>query len=110
MDYLNEHALTDAQCDALFEHDIVHVTGFLRVYPWFPTLDLVRQKALQDMAFNLGETKFRGFGMFVALIGSKRWSDAAADLRRTAVYTELTVRYERLAHMFESGLWPEVPG
>lgn len=111
MEYLNANGLTDAQCDALFEYDILHVTGFLRIYPWWATsLDIVRHAALQDMAFNLGETKFRGFGMFISLMGAARYSDAAGDLRRTAVYAELHARYERIARMLETGQWPEVPG
>lgn len=108
MDHLNANGLTENQCDQLFEHDIVAVAGFLRIFPGFAAVDLVRQKALQDMAFNLGEDAFRGFGMFNSLWGTGRWADAAADLRRTKVYAELTKRYERLARMLETGQWPVV--
>jgi lysozyme len=106
MEYLNEHGLTDAQCDALFHYDITHVAGFLTDYPWFKGLDIVRQAALQDMAFNMGERTFKTFAQFTALVGAHRFSDAAADLRRTAVYSELSVRYGRIARMLETGLWP----
>lgn len=108
MDYLNANGLTDAQCDALFVHDITHVAGFLTGYAWFKTLDIVRQTALQDMAFNMGERTFRTFAQFTALVGAQRFTEAADDLRHTAVFRELTARYTRIARMLETGQWPDI--
>ena len=106
--YLQANGLTDAQCDALFHYDITHVAGFLTSYPWFKSLDIVRQSALQDMAFNMGERTFRTFAQFTGLCGAARFAAAATDLRATAVYRELRVRYERIARMLETGQWPDV--
>ena len=69
-------------------------------------IDAVRQAVLVDMAFNLGIHGLGTFNTFLSCMASKQWAAAAADLRGTLVYSQLPVRYERLAVMLETGQWP----
>lgn len=107
--YLQEHGLTETQCDQLFHYDILHVCGFLTTFPWFRVLDVVRQAAVQDMAFNLGEHTFREFTGFCGFLAKGDFKGAADDLRyRTGVFKELPTRYGRLDAMIETGQWPVI--
>jgi GH24 family phage-related lysozyme (muramidase) len=106
--YLQTHGLTQAQDDQLFHYDILHVCGFLLSFPWFKLMDVVRQAAVQDMAFNLGEHTFREFTGFCGYLAQGDFNGAAADLRTTAVFRELPTRYSRLAAMIETGKWPVI--
>ena len=89
---------------AQFNHDLSEVNIALSRYPWFSSLDPVRQAALQNMMFNLGASTFSKFTGFQALMASGQYTLAAADLRTTLVYKQLPVRYERLARQIETGV------
>lgn len=98
--------LMDEEISYLFYYDLGAITGFLNDYPWFAEADDVRQAALQDIAFNLGSTRFHEFGTFLGFCAQSDWVSAAADLQTTLVYKELTPRYSRLCSMLVSGNWP----
>lgn len=104
----NASGLWDEEIDALYNYDLGAITGFLDDYPWFESANGPRQGALRDMAFNLGSAKFHEFDTFLMYVANGEWQAAANDLRTTAVYHELTDRYERLAQILESGNWPSV--
>ena len=89
-----------------FQHDLDAVLAVASTEPWWPSLNDARQAAIADMLFNLGVGAIQTFRTFFGYIAAQRWMDAAADLRITKVYRELTVRYERLARMIAMGQWP----
>ena len=89
---------------AQFDHDLDQATSALATYPWYAHLDLVRQAALQNMVFNLGAETFSKFAGFRGYMASGDYSAAAADLRTTLVYKQLSSRYERLAKQIETGI------
>jgi lysozyme len=45
----------------LLQRDITRCLSDLSLFPWFHKMNAVRQRAVIDMRFQLGPTKFRGF-------------------------------------------------
>lgn len=52
----------------------------LRSFPWFLILDPVRQRAVFDMRYQLGPTRFRGFKQFIAAMGRHDYAAAKDEV------------------------------
>ena len=73
-----EQSLTDEQIDTLFADDrVIAENNVKRDVPGFDNLDPTRQKALTDMAFNLGS--LHNFPNFVKAVNAGDWSKAARE-------------------------------
>lgn len=75
----------------------------------FDTFDPVRQAALTNMAFNLGERKLAQFNSFLEYVREANWQSAHDDLlNNTAWAYELPGRAYRVATALLTGEWPNV--
>ena len=91
----------------LLENDInACVRDLVAAFPWFVDLDPVRQVVLVNMRFNLGLTKLRGFKNTLAAIAEGRYATAAHGMRQSLWAKQVKGRATRLAHMMETGEWP----
>ena len=107
LDFIRSHGGLDGdEIDTLFNHDLNIVNQWL--LPKFPGVTGARLAALQNMGFNLGETRFADFDTFIPLVQAGRWNDAANDLAHTLVYRELPARYYRICKTLITGEWPPV--
>lgn len=97
------HVAAKAQLQA----DLGVTLTYLEAFSWWKLVDPVRQAAIADMAFNLGNSTFATFVTFIGCLARLDYPAAAADLRTTLVYQQLPGRYTRLAEMLESGAWPQ---
>ena len=74
-----------------------------RVAPWWIGLDPVRQRAMQNLAFNLGG-KLSGFPIFLSDMQAGRWASAAAELENSEPwFSEVGQRGPMLVEMISSG-------
>jgi len=85
IDFVDVHsgrvALTDAQIDAVFEHDADAAIHQARLcVPELDELPEPAQLALVDMAFQLGQGGLAGFRQTIAAIRQRRWDDAAGHM------------------------------
>jgi len=71
--------------------------------PWVKNLDEPRQRALSDMAYNLGAHGLESFATFLGLVESGAYDAAADDLETTAWYKEVGSRGIRLAGVIRNG-------
>ncbi|MCK9342307.1 MAG: glycoside hydrolase family protein [Prevotella sp.] len=55
-----------------------------------------RQHALLNMAFNIGETRLRGFKNMIAAIKAQDWPLASREVKDSLYYKKLTRRAERV--------------
>jgi lysozyme len=71
--------------------------------PWWRDLDPVRQRALQNMAFQLGLTGLLKFRNSLAAIKAGEWERAVANLRRSLWVKQTPARAGRVIEMFRTG-------
>lgn len=88
----------------LLEHDIDHAIADCRTFPWFLLLDAVRQRAIVDLRFNLGPTRFRTFKKLLAAMAQHSYVVAAAELRESKWASQVQPdRSSRLIGMLATG-------
>jgi lysozyme len=75
---LDDNGITEEEAMYLLSHDIAIAKDIARrVFTDFDKLSDNRQRALVNMAFNLGETKLRGFVNFIRAINDYDFNRAA---------------------------------
>lgn len=82
-----------AAVDAVLQNDL----------PWVKSLDEPRQRALADMAYNLGDRGLESFTTFLALVEAREWDAAADDLGKTSWYNQVGSRAIRIAGIIRNG-------
>lgn len=79
------------------------VTDLAGSFPWYLTLDEVRQRAITNFRFNLGPTRFRLFTRLLAALADQDYVKAAGSMRQSKWYGQVGARAERLVHMMLTG-------
>lgn len=98
--------LSDSEIDYLKANDIARVKRELdQNLPWWRNLDPVRQRVVQNVAFNLGVTGLvTKWPNTVALIKAGRYAEAGRAMRDNGVWIgQVKDRGRRLATMMETG-------
>jgi lysozyme len=92
----------------LLDNDIERCLVDLRTrFPWFETLDVIRQRALLDLRFNLGPAKLLGFGKFIAALGRGDYVTAGRELVDSKWYRQVGTRGPRIVQMVRTGQDPD---
>lgn len=96
--------ITDAEADYLKANDIRRIQRSLDAgYPEWRQLDPVRQRAMQNMAFQLGTGWPAKFGRTYAAIKEGRY-EAAADMLSTSLWARQTpARAQRVIKQWRNG-------
>lgn len=98
------YPLTDDQVDTLLQSDLQTVFDDLdNALPWWADLNVVRQRVICNMCFNLGITKLLGFRNTLAAIRQGRYSDAASGMLNSTWASQVGARAVRLANMMKNG-------
>lgn len=96
--------ISNAEADYLKRNDIARVRAELDArLPWWRGLDPVRQRAIQNMAFQLGTAGLAKFTTSLGHIQAGRWSSAGAALRKSLWARQTPTRAKRVIAMIESG-------
>jgi len=76
-------SFSDDEIDLMFENDVARAIALLEHRaPWFRELDVVRQRVLIDMAFNLGDRLF-GFVNFLEAVRRRNWKRAVLEMQQS---------------------------
>lgn len=103
---LTDRGVTMNEADAMLEHDIDDAIKDLIVkYPWFDTLDPVRQGVLVNMAFNLGITRLSEFKQTLARVQLHDYDGAAIRMLESRWAEQVGDRALRLAEQMRRGVW-----
>jgi lysozyme len=109
--------LSDAQVNQLLERDIsTSLTKLDANFPWWRSLDEVRQRVLANMCFNMGVGAtstgkgLLGFKNTLAAMQRGSYAVAAAGMKASDWYGQVGARAVRLCHAMETGEMPVAAG
>jgi lysozyme len=98
--------LSDDEVDYLLQNDIDRVVSELdSEYDWFAGLDSVRQDALIDISFNLGQTRLRAFKNALAAMAEGDWGEAADQFMDSRWSGQVGKRSNNLTDMIRTGAY-----
>lgn len=100
---LSDKGLSDREIDTLLTNDIDECIADLASFPWFRSLDAIRQRVLVDLRFNLGPTRFRAFKRTLRMIEQGDYDKAADALRNSLWAKQVGQRADRLIRMMRTG-------
>lgn len=101
---LDVDPLTEPEAsDLLASRMDLMVTRLQVALPWIDGLSDGRQRALYDMAYQLGVTGLQAFGTFIGLMQTGNFSSAADDLETTAWHKESGDRAVRIESQIRGG-------
>ena len=96
--------LSDDEVDYLLQNDIDRVSRELNSeYEWFAGLDDVRQDAMIDISFNLGQTRLRAFKNALAAMAKGDWRAAADEFMDSRWSGQVGNRAKELTEMIRTG-------
>jgi len=96
--------LSDDEVDYLLQNDIDRVILELdSEYDWFSDLDDVRQDAMVDISFNLGQTRLRAFKKALSAMSEGDWDEAADQFMDSRWSEQVGIRAKNLTEMIRSG-------
>lgn len=96
--------ITNEEADYLKANDVRKRAAELdRRYPWWRGLSPVRQRAMQNMAFQLGTAWPDEFKNTAALIRAGRFAEAGKALRQSLWHDQTPERSERVIRQWEQG-------
>lgn len=105
---LTDKGLSEVEARFLLANDITETSDALHsAFPWFPSLDAVRQAVLINMAFNMGmgESGLGGFHSFLSACQNSNWELAADEMKDSAWASEVGDRAVRLEQQMRTGAW-----
>ena len=74
-----------------------------RAWPWWKSLDQVRQFVLVDMCFNMGLPKLRTFKKFLLALCRRNFTAAAGEMLASRWAAQVGYRAHELAEMMRTG-------
>ena len=98
--------LSDDEVDYLLQNDIDRVILELdSEYDWFSDLDDVRQDAMVDISFNLGQTRLRAFKKALSAMSEGDWDEAADQFMDSRWSEQVGIRAKNLTEMIRIGAY-----
>lgn len=102
---LDDVGISYAAAMQMLEDDILDVMGQMNSkLEWWATLDDARQRALANMAFNLGINGLLGFHHMLAAAKAGDFEEAANQMLSSKWAQQVGARAVRLAQMMRTGL------
>ena len=101
---LDGKGLSKLEAEVLLDHDLYDAEqDARRSFDWFASLSERRQSVIVNMVFNLGVTRFRGFGQTIAAIKAGDYTKAAMQMLASRWAAQVGSRATRLAKLMRDG-------
>lgn len=101
---LTDRGISEREARYLLANDIVACANDLdRAFPWWTALSEPRQRALMNMAFNMGLPKLKGFTRMLASLEHGDYETAASECLSSKWATQVGQRAGRIAGMIREG-------
>jgi lysozyme len=102
------NGISEAEASMLAKHDIEHTIRMLDSMPWYSRLSNIRQAALIDMAYNLGDTGFLRFTKTILALKLGNYKTAAEEMLWSTWHKQVGERAKEIAYMIEHDKIKEV--
>lgn len=104
---LSASGLYPSIIDLLYAEDVASVLSNVLVhFPWWVTLDDVRQRVIMDMAFNIGTAGLLKFHEVLEGARTHDYERAARGMESSLWYKQVGSRSKRLTAMMRTGIDP----
>jgi len=103
IDGLLARGITKEQALYLLDNDIENCTADVKRFPWFESLDPVRQKVIIDMRFNLGLAGLMRFKRMILALEQGDYDRAGEEMKDSKWYSQVGIRGRRLVKMMKTG-------
>ena len=100
---LDDVGISEDEALLLLDSDIQKAKQGAASFPWFPSLDEVRQDVVIDMIFNMGLTRFSGFKNMIAAIARQDYVAASEEMMKSTWATQVGQRSIELSAMMKTG-------
>lgn len=101
---LDDTGISEAEARLMLRNDIVAAEHQLKAtFPWFTTLDPLRQQILINMAFNLGLPRLRRFRRMLAAVEQGDYQQAAIEMLDSRWARQVKGRADELARWMRNG-------
>ena len=101
---LDDVGVSDAEADVLLANDVARVmAGLDRDAPWWREMTEPRQRALANMAFNLGPSGLSRFVALLAALQAGRYAAAADEATNSLWARQVGARATRIAGLLRAG-------
>jgi len=101
---LRDKGLSDQEIDYLLSNDIdAFAEEVATAFPWWETLDEVRQRVMVDMAFNMGTRGLSNFKITLGHIEAGRFGEAAEEMLNSRWARQVGNRSQVLSEMMKTG-------
>lgn len=104
---LDDVGISHEEAQYLLTNDLIRVDQGLATLPWTAKLDPVRYAVMQDMCFNLGLPRLKGFKKFLAAMAASNWQTAGVEMLDSLWAKQVGRRATRLRDMVLTGQWPK---
>lgn len=100
---LTDKGLSHDEAMFLLDNDLQECVSDCLTWPWFVTLDAIRQRVIVDMRFNLGPNRLRKFVTTLKLIEQGKYEQASRAMLKSLWAQQVGKRADRLAQMMATG-------
>ncbi len=101
---LNDMNWSRDHADSVLDKDLANAIHEAGAFPWWITLDPVRQAVIVELVFNMGRAKVKGFTRMIAALQNREYQKASRELLDSQWRTDVgPTRSARLAQMLETG-------
>lgn len=100
-----EEGISQRVADLLFDEDMVKIYNECLKFYWYKDLNQVRQAVIENMLFNLGLTRFRGFKKMIKALEDEDYDEASIQMMSSRWASQVGNRAIELANMMRTGEW-----
>ncbi len=100
---LDDVGISEREAEQLLKYDLVVADSDMGNFYWFDDLTVNRQRALLNMMYNLGATKFKKFTKMIAAFETENYPLAADEALDSKWATQVGSRAERIADLIRRG-------
>lgn len=101
---LEDNGLSDDEINLLLNNDIARtIKELMDSFDWFNALSPARKRAIVNMAFNLGISRFKKFKKMIRALSIGHYNRASIEALDSRWSKQVGLRSERIANMIEEG-------